>query len=256
MSELTINTLREAWAAGRATLNGWLNIPSAWSAEIMAHGDWDSLTIDMQHGLMGYDTAFAMLQAIHTQRVPAFVRVPWNDAAILMRMLDAGAQGIICPMINTRAEAETFVGACRYAPQGFRSFGPTRASVIYGAEYGRRANESVATFAMIETAQGLGNVEQIAAVAGLDGLFVGPNDLGLSILNVAQSDPEAPELFRAYERILAAARANGIIAGIFTMSPEYGKRMRALGFQFITVLSDTRLLISAAAATVTAFRSD
>jgi 4-hydroxy-2-oxoheptanedioate aldolase len=251
-----INTLREAWASGRATLNGWLNIASPFVAEMMTHGKWDSLTVDMQHGLLGYETAVGMLQAIHTRNLPALVRVPWNDPAVIMQMLDAGAQGIICPMINTRGEAEQFVGACRYAPTGFRSFGPVRAGMIYGAEYAHRANTSVVTMGMIETAQALDNVEQIAAAPGLDGLFVGPYDLGLSLFGKAAPDPDSPDMFRAYERILNAAQAHRLIVGIFTSSPEYALRMKALGFRFINMMSDTHMLTSGMNTAIERFYAD
>ena len=129
------NKLKTLWQEGKTVVNAWVTIPSAWSAEVMAHAGFDSLTIDMQHGLADYATALAMLQAVSTTDVVPLARVPWNDPAIIMRLLDAGAYGIICPMVNTRAEAEAFVGACRYAPRGYRSYGPTRAVVYAGADY-------------------------------------------------------------------------------------------------------------------------
>jgi 4-hydroxy-2-oxoheptanedioate aldolase len=175
------NTIRTIWQAGGAVLNGWLSIPSSWTAELMAHQGWDSLTVDTQHGLIGYDVALPMLQAISTTSTMPLARVAWNEPAGIMKLLDAGAFGIICPMINTRAEAEAFVGACRYAPQGYRSAGPTRASIYAGADYLQQANASIITLAMIETAQAVQNVDDIMSVTGLDGIYIGPSDLAISL---------------------------------------------------------------------------
>ncbi len=184
------NKVRTIWQNGGAVLNGWLHIPSSWSAEVMAHTGWDSLLLDMQHGLMDYQTALTMLQAISTTEVTPLVRVPWNEPGIIGRMLDAGAQGIICPMVNTRADAEALVGACRYAPQGYRSMGPTRASVYAGSDYTTQANSSVIVMAMIETRQALDNVDAIASTPGLDGLYIGPGDLGQSLTGQPQVDTD------------------------------------------------------------------
>jgi 4-hydroxy-2-oxoheptanedioate aldolase len=122
------NPLRTLWERGEVPINGWLSIPSAWTAEIMASSGYDAVTIDMQHGYMDFETAFAMLQAIGNTRAVPLVRVWWNDPALIGRMLDAGALGVICPLINNRDQAAAFVGACRYPPQGFRSHGPMRAA--------------------------------------------------------------------------------------------------------------------------------
>jgi len=247
------DSLKNRWRAGETTLNGWLHIPAAWSAEVMAHQGWDSLTLDMQHGLIDYPAALEILQAV--RNMPCFVRVAWNDPAAIMRVLDAGAQGIICPMVNTRAETERFIGACRYAPQGYRSYGPTRAALVYGADYGMRANEEVLTFAMIETAEALDHLDQIAATPGLDGLYVGPTDLSLSLYGEPRPDSDDPHFVAILERIVNAAQTHGLATGIFTISVQHAQRMEALGFGWITVMSDTRLLASAAQATVQALRS-
>jgi 4-hydroxy-2-oxoheptanedioate aldolase len=235
-------------------LNGWLTIPSSWSAEVMAHQGWDSLLLDMQHGLMDYQTALTMLQAISTTDVTPLVRVPWNEPGIIGRMLDAGAQGVVCPMVNTRAEAEAFVGACRYAPLGYRSMGPTRAIVYAGGDYTTQANTSVLALAMIETREALDNVEAIASVPGLDGLYIGPNDLGQSLIGKGQSDTDDPVMLAAFDRIKAAATQNSIVSGIHTNSPEYAVRCVEQGFRFVTIMTDTRLLTLAASGAVNAVR--
>ncbi|RMF77330.1 MAG: 2,4-dihydroxyhept-2-ene-1,7-dioic acid aldolase, partial [Chloroflexi bacterium] len=137
------NTVKTLWQNGEAAINGWLHIPSTWSAEVMAHQGWDSLTIDMQHGMTGYQTALYMLQALSTTDVVPLVRVTWNEPGLIGRMLDAGAYGVICPMVNTREQCEAFVGACRYHPMGYRSLGPTRAKLYAGDDYAAHANETI-----------------------------------------------------------------------------------------------------------------
>ena len=153
------NRLRGIWSEGGTVVNGWLQVPSSFSAEVMAHAGWDSLTIDMQHGPVDYGSLVPMLQAISTTDTVPVVRVPWNDPGLIMRVLDAGCYAVICPMINTREEAEAFVGACRYPPEGYRSYGPYRATLYGGQDYTDHANETVVTMAMIETQQALENLD-------------------------------------------------------------------------------------------------
>jgi len=162
------NRIKRLWEEGKAALNGWLAIPNVFSAETMAHAGCDALTIDMQHGVVDYGPAVSMLTAISTTSVAPVVRVPWLDPGIVMKMLDAGAYGIICPMVNTRADAERFVSAMRYPPRGSRSFGPIRAVLHAGADYPQHANETVIAFAMIETRQALDNLDEILSVVGLE----------------------------------------------------------------------------------------
>lgn len=250
------NRLREVWREGRTAVNGWLQVPSSFSAEVMAHAGWDSLTIDMQHGPVDYGSLVPMLQAISTTDTVPVVRVLWNDPGLIMRVLDAGCYAVICPMINTREEAEAFVGACRYPPEGYRSFGPYRATLYGGQDYTDHANEAVVTMAMIETQQALDNLDQILAVEGLDAVFIGPSDLGQSLGHGPGMDRGEPEVVEAIEMVLTAAREHGLVAGIFTGSPEYASRMAGKGFQFVTISSDVRLMASAAAGAIAAFDSE
>lgn len=236
------NALRRAWAQGRRTVNGWLSMPSSFAAEVMAHAGWDSLTIDLQHGAIGYQAAVGMLQAISTTEVVPLVRVPWLDPGILMKVLDAGAYGVICPMVNDPEEAETLVRACRYPPRGTRSFGPTRAALYGGEDYARHADATVLVLAMIETAQALDRLDGILRTDGLDGVYVGPADLSNALGHPPRLDPEAPEVLAAIERILKAAKDAGLRAGIHTGSAAGARRMHALGFDFVSIASDARLL--------------
>lgn len=236
------NLLREAWADGRRTANGWLAIPSSFAAEVMAHQGWDSLTVDLQHGVVDYQTAVGMLQAISTTATVPMVRVPWLDPGIVMKMLDAGSYGVICPMINGRDEAETFVRACRYPPRGNRSMGPIRATLFAGEDYARHANDTVLAIAMIETAAALDDLAGILATPGLDGIYVGPSDLGAALGCPPVLDPDEPKVVAAIAHIVTAAKAAGLRAGIHTATPAYARRMHELGFDFVSLASDSRLL--------------
>ena len=152
------NKLRTLWAQGQAAVNGWLAVPNSFSAEVMAHQGWDTLTIDMQHGLIDDAALVPMLQAIQATPTAPVVRVPWLEPSIIMKALDAGAQTLICPMVNTREDAERLAAYARYAPRGGRSFGPVRAGLVHGADYATAANDNVVVFAMIETRQALDNL--------------------------------------------------------------------------------------------------
>ncbi|MEM7024995.1 MAG: aldolase/citrate lyase family protein [Pseudomonadota bacterium] len=236
------NRLREIWAEGGAVINGWMQIPHGFACEIMASQDWDSLTVDMQHGPVGYDNALTMLQAISSSNKTPVARVPWNEPGIIMKMLDAGCFGIICPMINTAEEAQRFVGACRYPPRGYRSFGPTRVTLYAGADYAPNANDTVVTMAMIETAQAITNLDAILDTPGLDGVYVGPADLSQSINGKPGVDHTDPELVAILEQIVAGCKKRNQIAGIHVASPSYGAFIIEKGYQFVTIQSDGRLM--------------
>ncbi|MCA9839488.1 MAG: hypothetical protein KC422_21440 [Trueperaceae bacterium] len=236
------NTVRTKFQKGEAVVNGWLQIPSGVSAEVMAMAGFDSLTLDLQHGLLSYDTALPVLQAVSiTQTIP-IARVPWNEPGIIMKMLDAGSYGIICPMVNTADECAAFVRACRYPPKGYRSFGPTRASMYAGDGYAKNANDTVLTFAMIETAQALDNLDAILSVDGLDAIYVGPADLSQSLGGPPGADWEEGKAADAVLHIVERAKAHGIYAGIHTGSVNYARKMIEKGYQFVTLQSDLGFL--------------
>ena len=238
------NRLKQIWAEGKPVINGWCNMPGGFLAEAVASMGWDAVTIDTQHGLIGYSEMVAMLQAMAAAPVTPMVRVPWNSPGEIMKALDAGAYGIICPMINDRAEAQAFVGACRYPPKGYRSFGPIRAAMYAGAGYYPEANDELLTFAMIETAAGLTNVDEIVATPGLDGIYVGPSDLSLSHGGFPGQDSQEPGLLTKFEVILAACKRVGIHTGVHTTSVAYAQQMLAMGFDLVTVGGDMRWLMT------------
>ena len=155
------NKVKEMMKAGKPVINGWLQIPSTVSAEVMAHQGWDSLTIDMQHGLVDYTNALPMLQTISTTDVTPLARVNWNEPGQIMKILDAGCYGIICPMVSNKEEAERFVQACMYPPHGYRSFGPVRGLIYGGSDYAKHANDEMLKLAMIETKESLDKLDEI-----------------------------------------------------------------------------------------------
>jgi 4-hydroxy-2-oxoheptanedioate aldolase len=240
------NTLKAMWARGEATVNGWLSIPSAFSAEVMAHQGFDSLTVDMQHGVVDYQTAVTMLQAIATTPVIPLARIPWNDPAFVMKILDAGAYGVICPMINTRQQAEALVRACKYPPRGFRSWGPVRASLYAGTDYGDHANDQLLVIPMIETAEALENLDDILSVPGIDAVYVGPSDLSLAFGVKPRLDQTDAPVVEAQKKIVAACKRHGIVAGIHNNTSAYALKMIAEGYQFVTLASDSRFLAARA----------
>ena len=249
------NRLREIWKSGGAALNGWLAIPNSFSAETMAHQGWDSLTIDLQHGVVDYQAMVPMLQALSTTATVPVVRVPWLEPGILMKTLDAGAYGVICPMVNTREDAQKLVAWTHYAPRGTRSFGPVRAMLYGGADYPKHANDTIVTFAMIETAQALDNLDDILSVEGLDAIYIGPSDLSLALGCTPTFDDVDPPVAQAIDHILARAKHHGVVAAIHNGSTEAALRRIAKGFQFVTVSSDARLMAAGAQQVVAQMRN-
>ena len=240
------NRLRTMWRNDQAAVNGWLAIPSSFAAEVMAHQGWDTLTIDLQHGVIDYPAMVTMLQAISTTPTVPLVRVPWLEPGILMKSLDAGAYGVICPMVNTREDAQKLVAWTSYAPRGTRSFGPIRALLYGGADYPAQANDTIVRFAMIETAQALDNLDAILSVEGLDAIYIGPSDLSLALGCRPVFDDVDPPVAQAIDHILERATAHGIKAGVHNGIAEGALARVAKGFRFVTVGSDARLMAAGA----------
>ena len=250
--------VKKLWDSGQPALNGWLSIGNSLTAEVMAEQGYDSITIDMQHGIIDYGAAVTMLQAIRSSGVTPIVRVPWLDPAMIMQALDTGAYGIICPMINTREQAEQLVSYTRYPPRGTRSFGPARAIFSAGSDYAPEANDEVFCLAMIETAEAMSNLDEIASTPGLDGLYIGPADLTISVTNGRLPpgfDRQEEEMLEVIEKILKAAQSAGIRACLHCGSPDYAANAIAQGFNLVTLLNDLRLLTGAAAASVSQTRA-
>ena len=247
-----ITNIHAHFAAGAKAVNGWCAIPSAVTAEIIGRQGFDLMTVDLQHGLIDYQMALTMVQVLQGLPAPVLARVPWNEPGILMKCLDAGFSGVICPMVNTAEDARRLVQATRYAPLGSRSFGPTRANMVHGTGYAKAANATVLVLAMIETREALHNLDAILAVEGIDGVYVGPSDLGLSLGYEPTLDPAAPEVLQAIATIATRTKAAGRIAGVHTGSPAMIRRMFAQGFDFASLLTDARIFASAVAAQLAA----
>ena len=251
------NRLKELWSQGHPSLNGWCSIGNSFTAEIMAAQGFDSITIDMQHGALDYAAVLPMFQAMRASGVTLMARVPWLDPGIIMKALDAGAYGIICPMVNNAEDAAKLVSYLRYPPLGQRSFGPTRVSFAAGANYAGEANDNMLAFAMIETAEGMANLDAIAATPGLDGLYVGPADLTLSLTGGRLApgfDRQEPEMIEALQKVVAACAKNNICAALHCGTPEYAARAIGWGFRMTTVGGDSRFLAAAAGSAVASFR--
>jgi 4-hydroxy-2-oxoheptanedioate aldolase len=249
------NRLRTLWKQDKAAVNGWLAVPNSFSAEVMAHQGWDSLTIDLQHGVIDYAAMVTMLQAISTTPTVPVVRVPWLEPGILMKALDAGAYAVICPMVNTREDAQKLVAWTHYAPRGTRSFGPVRASLYGGPDYPQQADDTIVAFAMIETAQALDNLDAILSVEGLDAIYIGPSDLSLALGCKPDFDHPEPKAAQAIEHILDRAQAHGVVAGIHNGVPEVALARAAKGFRFVTVGSDARLMATGSQQILSAMRA-
>jgi len=244
-----MTSLRARWKAGEPTLGAWCTIPNAWTAELAARSGHDWVCIDTQHGLIGYDAMVPMLQAIATTGVTSLVRVQWNEPGAIMKALDAGAGGVIVPMINSAEEARAAAGACRYPPDGYRSMGPIRARVV-NDEW-----RLPLCVLMIETVDAVRQAEEILGVPGVDAVFIGPNDLAASAGLQSGYEGKHPEHKRLILEVEKAARAHGVTAGIMCGSPAVAKQWREAGFQMLALQSDTQLLTAATAEILTEART-
>jgi len=249
-----VEGLRELWRAGKVVNAAWCLTADGLIAETLAHAGFDSIVLDLQHGMaIGPDRAASWLQATASSSVPTLVRVPWNEPVHMQYVLDAGADGVIVPMVNTPEEAARAAKACRYGPNGIRSFGPNRARFRAGATSDLvRGNEQVVCLVMIEHVDGLKNVEAIVNTPGVDGVFVGWADLALSMgLDLTNRDASFLE---SMFRIAKVARTAGKVAGIPTPGgiseiPMYVSH----GFNFTPICTDSVLVRLGAATALQQF---
>ena len=233
--------------------NVWLSIPDAFSAMVLARAGFDSVTLDTQHGLFDESAVAATLMALGEAQPKRFVRPMANDPAMVGKLLDMGADGLIVPMVNSVGDALKLSAACFYPPRGARSFGPMLAALRAGAALYTGGAANFEIYAMIETREGLDAAREIAAVDGITGLFAGPNDLGLALGLGPGSDREEPEALQALARIVSAAHETGKRAGIFCSAAAYARRMAEMGFDMVTLTSDAASLRAGAAAALAAF---
>jgi 4-hydroxy-2-oxoheptanedioate aldolase len=242
--------LRAKWDAGEAAFGLWAGIPTSFTAELGAAAGYDYVCVDLQHGCSDEATMLSMFQATMAAGAAPLARLAWNEPWLIMRALDLGAVGVILPLIDNAAEARRAVESCRYPPQGRRSYGPVRAELVMQSTSADVLGGEVLCIAMIETREGLENLEEIAATPGLDGLYIGPSDLSIALglpPGGVMVDPrqDRPALADAIERVQQACAANGLIAGMHCGSGTIAAHYAASGFRLITVGVDTNLFKSA-----------
>lgn len=240
--------------AGETVHTAWCGLAAPIVAETIAREGFSAVTLDQQHGLFDMASTAAGIAAVHMAGAAPIVRVPLYDYAVVSRVLDLGAEAVIAPMINTAADARAFVAAAKYPPVGERSWGPHRAATFAGMpdpkDYLREANTLTLTFAMIETRAALSNMDAIAATEGIDALFVGPSDLSIALTNGASLDPHSQEVEAALEKVVAAAKNAGKIAGLYCVTAERAVATAKRGFKFLAVGSDLAFLRAGTAAQV------
>jgi len=248
------NIAQAKWRAGEQTIGAWLSLANTHTAEMMANAGFDWLCVDLQHGLLDYGDLRHMLPAIATTETTPIVRVSGNDPKEIMKVLDAGAMGVIVPLVNNREEAQAAISACRYPPAGTRSFGPIRAALYGGRGYAADANEEIACIVMIETKQGIDNLESIVTTPGLGGVYIGPSDLGLSLGLPPRGDSDDPLHVATVGKILASCKRHHVPAGIHTGGLAYTRLRLEAGFDFVTLGSDAGFMMQAVASELAAAR--
>ncbi|XOV86410.1 MAG: HpcH/HpaI aldolase/citrate lyase family protein [Pseudomonadota bacterium] len=241
------NTALEKWRAGEQTIGGWLSLANTHSAEMLANAGFDWLCVDLQHGLLDYSDLRHMLPAISTTETIPLVRVSGNNPSEIMKVLDAGAMGVIVPLVNNRAEAEAAVSACMYPPLGMRSFGPVRAALYGGRGYASEANSEIACIVMIETREGIEKLEEIVTTPGLGGVYIGPSDLALALGLPPAGDTDNELHLETVGRILETCKQHKVPVGIHTGGLAWTQRRLEAGFNFVTLGSDAGFMMSAAA---------
>jgi 4-hydroxy-2-oxoheptanedioate aldolase len=227
--------LRDAWTQGRAALGAWCLLPEGGITELFATAGYDYLCIDCQHGLIGYESMVLMLRAAARTGASPIVRVPSNDPAWIGRALDAGAEAVVVPLVNTPDEAARVVAACRYPPDGVRSIGPNRGV------------PDVMCFVMIETSAAVESADAICAVPGLDGVYVGPSDLAMNLGVPAQDQFRDAGHLAAIVHVAASSAREGVVSGLHLVNaPGDAKRWEADGFRMLTIASDLAILTGGA----------
>ncbi len=249
-----MTSLREKWSGGGETLGVWLSVSSSVTAEIAAGLDVDYVCVDTQHGVVDYAGAVPMIQAIELSGATPLVRVPWNEPGIIGKTLDAGAHGVIVPMVNTREQAEAVVASCRYAPDGTRSWGPVLAGMRH-ADHRTWAADTIAVIPMIETTEAIANLDDILSVPGIDAIYVGPADLAVSLGLDPYGNEGTPAFDDALATIVAACGRHGVVPGIHSTGALTPLR-REQGFRMITVTSDGLALRAGFESELAAARGD
>ena len=250
---MPVDVFRQAASERRTLFNAWLMMNNPLAIELIGEAGWDCVTIDQQHGPAGNDTLLACLTAARASGLPAIVRIASNDPGLAGCALDAGAQGIMCPLINTVDEAEAFVRAVKYPPRGMRSWGPYRAKIGFDGDYFAAANAFTIACPQIETRGALEHIDEILALDGLDMVCFGPNDLSVAL--TGRLDIWASEVQEAMTLVRRKAREASVMALIFANDIDFAKPRIEEGWDVVAVGTDTGWLAEAAAATKKAVSS-
>jgi 4-hydroxy-2-oxoheptanedioate aldolase len=242
------NKIKQMWREGKCATLGWLSVAHGYTAEVMARQGFDALCVDLQHGTAEMGDVLPMLQAIsQTDTVPV-VRVAWNDPAAIMKALDLGAMCIIVPLVNNAEEAAKAVAACRYPPVGMRSNGPVRAVLYGGADYVARANDEIIVMAMIETKEGIANLDAICATPGLDAVYIGPADLSFALGLAPRADNPDPLHIATCDKIRTAAHKAGIKCVMHCAGAPFAAGAVKRGFDMVMLTSDASCMAAGAKA--------
>lgn len=254
---MPINKVKQIWAAGKAVVNGWLATPSGFSAEVIAQCGFDSVTVDLQHGVQDYISMVECFQAMGGHPVTPMVRVPWNEPGIIGKVLDGGAYGVICPMVNTPQEVKDLVSYAKYPPAGTRSNGPIRAG-MYGVagNYQKTANDEIVLLPMMETKIAVEHLEAILDVQGIDGIYVGPADLGFSYGLEPKLDHTEPQILKIYEKVAKECHKRNLYPGIHCSGAEGAVRAINMGFKLVTLSNEVGLMATYAKLQVHQTRKD
>jgi len=240
------NRVKELWREGKTAVGTWLSLGSPLVAEIIAYLGFDWVVIDTEHGTIDIETTQSIIQAISATDTVPIVRVPWNDPALIKRALDAGAYGLVIPMVNNGEEAIRAVQASRYPPVGIRSYGGPRVRLYGGVDYFEHANEEILVIVQIEHINAVNRIDEILSVGGVDGFFIGPQDLAASMGIKPALDNSDPRHIEAVSKVLSAGEKHHVPGGILVGSPEAVNQRIAEGFQFIGLSSDEGFLRRAA----------
>ena len=244
--------IRAAARDGRQLLNAWAGLGSSHAIELFGHAGWDVITLDQQHGTIGQNVMVACLTAAQAVGLPALVRIAENNMALIGAALDGGAQGVICPMVNTGGDAEHLIECVKYPPRGKRSWGPYRAKPLIEGDYFAQANDWTIACAQIETRQALENIDDILGIDGLDMVLAGPNDLAITLTGAPNI--RAPEVIDALELIVKKAKEADVMTAVFANDQDYALAQREAGWTLLTVGTDTSLLAAAAGDIVAQFK--
>lgn len=250
------NKVKDLWRQSKKAAIAWMSLADPYAAEIMANVGFDALVLDMQHGMgIGPDRAASWLQAVSTTDTVPLVRVAWNEPHLIQWVLDAGAYGVIVPLVNNKEETEKAVGATRYPPLGYRSLGPNRARFYAGADYLEKANDEIICLVMVEDIRTVDHLEEMATVPGIDGFYIGPADLAISLGKSPSNYLEDDEHAKACQKVLDISKANGLVPGVHCSSLNEALQRFEQGFQICPVATDAGSLASMGTTAIQATKS-